>query len=878
MSPLLTFAAGAYDWRLLALAGAICFLASIATILSRRACTMQGRARAIWILTAGISIGCAIVAAHSIDLLSYDTGGAIAGVTAIFAISMVVAMVDQRFGARSAHLDAALHNICQGLVIFDSSTRIVFCNQRYIDMYNLSAEVVKPGCTLDGLIRHRKDAGLLTGDPAEYRRKILDSVASGNRTIWLIETSDGRSIHAVNHPLSDGGWVVTHEDVTERRQAEKERDRTRAFLDTVIENAPATIVVKDARDNRYLLVNREGEKFFGRSSEEMIGKNAYDFFAQDDADMITARDNEALESAEQLRHENTPMYMPNKGMRLMTTQRVTVRDDHGEPQYLVAFLDDVTERKQAEEALRDSEQMARGIIDTALDAFVQIDETGKIIEWNPQAEAVFGWSRKEAIGQVLAEMIIPAESRERHETGLARFLPAGEGAVLGKRLQLDAIRRDGTQIKIELALTGLRRRGAYVFNGFIRDITEKLATEARFRQAQKMEAVGQLTGGIAHDFNNMLTVIIGTAEILAEDVADKPQVAATVKMIEEAAQRGAELTERLLAFARKQPLQPQETDINALMTQSSKLLRRSLRENVTIETRLADDTWPALVDPGQLGTALLNLALNGRDAMPEGGKLTLETENVVIHDGGDRAHNDVPPGQYVTIAITDTGTGIPAAIRDQVFEPFFTTKGIGKGTGLGLSMVYGFVKQSGGYAKLISEVGQGTTVRLYLPRSGGEIDKRANEQQLTMAQRGTETILLVEDDELVRRQVIAQVQALGYTTITAANAAEALALLDRGAVPDLLFTDIIMPGGVNGRQLAEEAVKRHPTMKVLYTSGYTENAMTHEGRLEAGVLLLKKPYRKADLARSLRMALGPRPGADASKAAPAKQRALAKRV
>jgi PAS domain S-box-containing protein len=515
---------------------------------------------------------------------------------------------------------------------------------------------------------------------------------------------------------------------------------------------------------------------------------------------------------------------------------------------------DVTERNKAQQALLESEQMARGIIDTALDAFVQMDETGKIIDWNLQAEAIFGWSHDEAVGQVLGDLIVPKRLRALHEKDLARFLRGGESTILGKRFEIEAQRRDGREIKIEVSVTALLRRSGYLFNGFMRDLTEKIAAEAQFRQAQKMDAVGQLTGGIAHDFNNMLTVITGTIEILAEAVADRPQLAAVAKMIDDAAERGADLTQHLLAFARKQPLQPQATDINALIVEAAKLLRSTLGEHVEIESMLDSDSWPALVDPNQLATALVNLALNARDAMPAGGKLMLETGNVYLDEGYTSVNREVPAGPYVMIAVSDTGGGIPAAIRDKVFEPFFTTKGIGKGTGLGLSMVYGFVKQSGGHIKIYSEEGHGTTIKIYLPRASGLLLQQSADVPLAPSGGGHESVLVVEDDAMVRDYVVAQLRSLGYSTLIAKNSAEALSVIDSAVQLDLLFTDVIMPGAMNGRQLADEATRRRPSLKVLFTSGYPENAIVHHGRLDPGVLLLAKPYRKSDLARMVRTA------------------------
>src|SRR6185312_14358876 len=388
-----------------------------------------------------------------------------------------------------------------------------------------------------------------------------------------------------------------------------------------------------------------------------------------------------------------------------------------------------------------------------------------------------------------------------------------------------------------------------------RDLTEKRAAEAQMRQVQKMDAVGQLTGGVAHDFNNILTVITGTIGILQDAVADRPELVSIAKLIDDAADRGAQLTKHLLAFARKQPLQPREIDVNGLVVEAAKLLHPTLGEQIQIQPNLAQDAWSAMVDPSQLTTAIINLALNARDAMPDGGKLTLETRNVYLDEGYASMNSEVAVGHYVMVAVSDTGTGIRPENLEKVFDPFFTTKEVGKGTGLGLSMVFGFVKQSGGHLKIYSEVDHGTSMKIYLPRATGLQESATEASSAPMIARGSETVLVVEDDPLVRKYVVTQVQSLGYTTLEAANATEALAVIDNHRDVDLLFTDVIMPGPMNGRQLVDEAVRRRPTLKTLYTSGYTENAIVHHGRLDPGVLLLAKPYRKPELARLIRIAL-----------------------
>jgi signal transduction histidine kinase/CheY-like chemotaxis protein len=385
-------------------------------------------------------------------------------------------------------------------------------------------------------------------------------------------------------------------------------------------------------------------------------------------------------------------------------------------------------------------------------------------------------------------------------------------------------------------------------------LCEKNVADLQLRQAQKMQAVGQLTGGIAHDLNNILTVITGTIEILAEGVADRPELLAITRMIDQAGARGADLTQRLLAFARKQPLQPREVDVNALVMEAAKLLRPMLGEQVEVHLMLGADTSRALIDPRLLTSAILNLALNARDAMANGGNFTIETGNVVLDDSHAVIHGDVTAGKYVMVVVTDSGHGIPAGILDNVFDPFFTTKDVGKGSGLGLSMVYGFVKQSNGHIRIESEEGRGTTVRIYLPQAIG-VAEPVEPARTSSIEGGRETILVVEDDHLVRTFVVGQIQSLGYSTLAAVNAAEALVVIDGPQEIHLLFTDMIMPGSMNGRQLADQALQRRASLKILFTSGYSNETIMHHGHLDAGVLLLAKPYRRSDLARMIRAAL-----------------------
>ena len=387
--------------------------------------------------------------------------------------------------------------------------------------------------------------------------------------------------------------------------------------------------------------------------------------------------------------------------------------------------------------------------------------------------------------------------------------------------------------------------------------------EEALRQSQKMEAVGQLTGGIAHDFNNLLTVILGGLEGIGRQITNLPESAATVRIIRSrdmAAQgvaRAAALTSRLLAFSRQQPLAPTGLDANKLVSGISDLLRRTLGEQVSLETVLAGGLWPTFIDGNQLENALLNLAVNARDAMPAGGKLTIETGNASLDETYvSQLTEPVAPGHYVLIAVTDTGTGMDAATLARVFEPFFTTKEVGKGTGLGLSQVYGFVRQSSGHIRIYSELGEGTTVKLYLPRCTGA----AYGEQMTLDEKapraiGAECLLVVEDDSALRAHAAEILRELGYRVIEAANGGVALQALENNVGIDLLFTDVVMPGGLNGRQLADEAHRRFPGLKVLFTTGYTRNAIVHHGRLDPGIQLISKPYSFHELATKVRAML-----------------------
>jgi PAS domain S-box-containing protein len=526
--------------------------------------------------------------------------------------------------------------------------------------------------------------------------------------------------------------------------------------------------------------------------------------------------------------------------------------------------------REREMALRESEASKASVISTALDCILTIDEAGNIVDFNPAAEMTFGHTRDAVLGRPLAEVIIPRHYREAHSAGLARHLATGESRVLGKRLELEALRADGTVFPVELSIVRSQLGERIFFTGHIRDISDrKLAektiqeklqqhieerekAEDQLRQMQKMEAVGQLTGGIAHDFNNMLAVILGSLKLFEKrQERGDADAGKFIKNAIEGAERAATLTRRLLAFSRQQALSPQVLDGSRLVSGMSEFLRRAIPENIEIESVLAGGLWKICADQSELENAILNLSLNARDAMAEGGKITIETANTWLDDSYASEHPDVKAGQYVMIAVTDNGVGMAPNVAARAFDPFFTTKPTGKGTGLGLSQVYGFIKQSGGHIKIYSEVGHGTAIKIYLPRHIGENEQPVLESiKPVVHAAANEKILLVEDDDRVRHLTAEMLEELGYRVLAAANSAEALALLDQNSDVDLLFTDIVMPG-INGRQLADEALKRRPALNVLFATGYTRNAIVHNGILDVGVNVILKPYTMDALAAKL---------------------------
>lgn len=619
-------------------------------------------------------------------------------------------------------------------------------------------------------------------------------------------------------------------------------------LATVLSTAVDGIITIDDHGT-ILTVNLAAERLFGYHAEEMIGRNV---------NMLMP---EPYHSA----HDGFLKHYRDTGERRIIGigREVMARRKDGstfpmelavgeswlsEGRIFTGIIRDITDRKRAEGGLRAAKQMLESVISALPVAVITIDHDDQIQLWNRAAEENLGWTAPEVVGNKLPETLFVDEA-----LGLAANLREGM-AVRSEEVRCHA--KGGAVIDVSLSSAPLHAEsGNLVGRIFVMEnVTQRKALATQLYQAQKMEAVGQLTGGLAHDFNNLLGVAIGNLDLLSEELEHMPDKLELVEAAQGSLLKGADLTRQLLAFARRQPLQPERVQIEELLASSIRMLRRTLGEQIEVSLRVAGTIWPVAVDVAQLEAAITNLAINARDAMPQGGKLTIILSNGGLDEDYVAATPDTRAGDYVLIEISDTGHGMPPAILERAFEPFFTTKAPGKGTGLGLSMVYGFIKQSGGHIKIYSEVNHGTTVKLYLPRVTAE-QSHPTIAEPEAVRGGDETILVVEDNPDVLRVVVRQLRSLGYTTIEAKDAFEAMDILRGDAAIDLLFTDVVMPHGMSGLELGTESSRLRPNLKVLFTSGFPSASFSSAPELEGKIQLLSKPYRKLDLARSVRAIL-----------------------
>ncbi len=682
------------------------------------------------------------------------------------------------------------------------------------------------------------------GVPYEYEHRIL-------RPDGEVRTVYERT---VPHPASAGKLHREHgiiQDITERKRAEDIIRASEQRIRLITDNLPALITYVDL-ERRYRFVNRTFEEWTATSASNVIGRTMEEVLGSETNAEISAFAARALQG-EYVSYECDMPYATEE--RTVSAEMVPDIGDDGKVRGYYGLAHDITERKAAEEALRESEarlNVAQRI--AHIGSWEYNERTDKLV-WSDEVYRIFGVSK--------------GEHQTTRENGLKLVHPDDRSIMVEARIraakgetdysyEYRIVRPDGEVRILRNVVLVIAREGDGALRraGTVQDITEQVRTEEHLRQAQKMEAVGQLTGGLAHDFNNLLTVILGNLELIRDrmdiDTAGDEMIERGVK----AAERGAALTHRLLAFSRKQTLLPTSVDVGKLVAGMVDMLRRTLGETIELRSSKAGSSWLCHADKSQLESALLNLSINSRDAMPNGGHLTIETANISLNDEFAAAQADVEPGDYVMLAVSDTGIGIDSDTLKHVFEPFFTTKEVGEGSGLGLSMVYGFAKQSGGTATIYSEPGIGTTVKIYLPRSTSHVGSAAPSPTTSAIPRAKgEHILIVEDDADVRTLAVAVLSGLGYGISEAGSAEEALAVMQYGAHIDLLLSDVVLPGALNGPGLAAEIQRRSQTTKTVFMTGYAEEAFNNHIELEERTNVIQKPFKKADLANIIRSVL-----------------------
>lgn len=746
----------------------------------------------------------------------------------------------------SGQLARTLENISDGFFTLDTNWRFGFVNARAGEMLRRQPEE---------LVGRNVWEEFPDAKGSNFERSYERVVCAGETVRFEEYFPPLQAWFQINaYPAPDGIAVYFRDITDERRRNDQLRllEAAVAQIGDMLEITGAGIDGPD--DPCFVYVNPAFEQITGYAAEEVLGKTP----------RILQGDQTDRAELDRLRHaisrgEGVHVELINyrkDGSPYWTELDIQpLRDPEGRITHFIAVGRDVTERREASEALSISEERFRLIARAS---------SSVIWDWNI-ASARTWWSdgMTAAFGHPIETDGLPSDHWEKnlHPEEAVSVLGSLDAAIASgakdwsSRYRFRRAEGDWATVSDRAFIIRNSAGEALRVLGSMTDITEQIQLEERLRQSQKLEAVGQLTGGVAHDFNNLLTVILGNAEQMAEEVAHDRRLKSMADITASAAMRAAELTSRLLAFGRRQALQPQIVRLNRSIADMEGLLRRTLSEDIDIEFIQSGNLWPAEIDPGQLEVALLNLVINARDAMPGGGRMTIETANARLDENHPATQYDVPPGQYVMVAVTDSGTGMTAEVLARVFDPFFTTKEVGKGSGLGLSMVYGFVRQSGGHVRIYSEPGEGTTVKLYFPRAKVPEGAPTTRDTAHEAARGMEHVLVVEDDDLVREHVVLQLSALGYRISSAADGPAALAILREENDIDLLFTDVVMPGGMSGRELADAALDLRPRLPVLFTSGYTQNSIVHNGRLDPGVELLQKPYSRHELARRLRKLL-----------------------
>jgi PAS domain S-box-containing protein len=666
-------------------------------------------------------------------------------------------------------------------------------------------------------------------------------VATNNDVLWVRDVfhfdtdSDGRKVAY--------GSII---DITAKRRAEEALRENQILLRSVIDAVPATISVKDLQ-GRYVLVNKTFAEFHDKPVQWFNGRTAAELYSPEHMVVVEGREAEVIATGQPSMLYETERQHADGHKTTWLASKAPLRDDGGNVKYVATVSVEISDRKLAEEKLHESERRFRHLVEsTDIVPYTWDLQTRRYTYVGPQAEKLLGYPVSAWTGEGFWMSRLHPEDSLRAMAAARRLHDDKVGGTEEYRM----IGKDDKPVWVrDIVDVEQQADGRYIAYGVMIDVTDsKRQTEALI-QAQKMDIIGQMTGGVAHDFNNLLTVIIANLHMILASAPADAAMQRRLNMISQAAERSSELTKRLLAFSRRQTLMPKTTDVNGLVSGMTELLRRTLGSTIEIDLQLSPDLWQSHVDPAQLESALVNLAVNARDAMKNSGRLDITTSNQILH--ADENKPEKPSGSFVMLAVRDSGCGMTLDVMKKIFEPFFTTKEVGKGTGLGLSMIYGFVSQSGGWVDVESEIDRGTVFKLYLPRAkveAAEIEKM-EEQTVSVEPEKKETVLCVEDDPQVRSTVRELLLTLGYAVREAENGASALMQLHLNKDIKLLFTDIVMPGGMSGAVLAKEAVRQRPELKVLYTSGYAKGHLDEEG------IWLPKPYSPDDLARKVREAL-----------------------
>jgi PAS domain S-box-containing protein len=745
-----------------------------------------------------------------------------------------------------------------GFLVVDASLQIVWTNEFFAHSH--TGEADPP--SLVGEFCHRalcRRDTVCNGCPA---LAAFECESTAHRELTLDVGGTPRILYVSAIPvLSPKGRVeqlmVMVQDVSDlevlRRSESMLRD-SESRLRLLVEQMPAVMWSTDL-DLRFTSSVGSALAHLGLKPNEAVGKTLFEYFqTQDRTSAPIAAHLRALAGT-------SVTYAMDWNGRSFDTYVEPLFGQNREIIGTVGLALDVTERRTAEDAQRQSEARKHAILETALDAIVIMDHEGRIVEFNPAAESTFGYERSEVLGRLLADVIIPADLRSSHDSGLTRFLTPGEGRVVGRRIESLAMRKDGSRLPVELAITRIPIDGPPSFAGHIRDLTDRKQAESelrerdeQLRQAQRMEAIGTLAGGVAHDFNNILTAILGYTGLLKRMAPEIEGVHKAADVMEKAARRGATLTQQLLGFARKGKNESAAVDLSAIVEEVIGLLQRTIDKNIAMHRTFLPGSAVVIGDPGQLQQVVLNLAVNSRDAMPDGGELIFDTAVVVFGQDDCRRHPGTTPGSYVRLSVSDSGCGIPVDVRDRIFEPFFTTKELGKGTGMGLAMVYGIVRNHGGAIAVKSDVGYGTTIEIYLPHAP-EVQAVEAPHRSGRALSGTGRILVVDDEDGVREVASDLLTSLGYEVKTAPDGAAAVSQYRRaGHEIDVVLLDLAMPG-MGGRECFRALKAINKNVKAVLCTGYGFNVAAQQLLDEGMLSIVAKPYELEQLSDAIAQAL-----------------------